>query len=131
MMGKENITTPQKRYFDKMMETYTVMVCQVITDYQTRKFGISTPIVFKKGLLRKFGLSADLARKIVEGQVTDISTMILALDAMENILFLYDPAVKLQGRIAQLKKRNYFYKRYVINMDFEKPIFQRNRVYDK
>ena len=96
----------------------------MITNYQAEKFAAPTPIVMKKELLRKFRVSADLARKIVDGPITDTSTMMMVLDIMENILNLYDPGNLLPGREAQLKRKLYFFRKYVIDLDMEKPIVQ-------
>lgn len=124
MIGREIISTSKKQYFDSVLDSYKSMVCQVITNYQTEKFSAPTPIVMKKELMRKFRVSADLARKIVDGPITDTSTMMMVLDVMENILNLYDPGNLLPGREAQLKRKLYFFRKYVIDLDMEKPIVQ-------
>ena len=103
----------------------------MITNYQAEKFGTPTPIVMKKELLRKFRVSADLARKIVDGPITDTSTMMVVLDIMENILNLYDPGYLLPGREAQLKRKFYFFRKYVIDLDMEKPIVQNGTAKEK
>ena len=119
MNGRENYSTSKKQYFDSVLDSYKSMVCQVITNYQTEKFSAPTPIVMKKELMRKFRVSADLARKIVDGP-----TMMMVLDVMENIPNLYDPGYLLPGREAQLKRKFYFFRKYVIDLDMEKPIVQ-------
>ena len=124
MHVRENFSSSKKQYFDSVLDTYKTMVCQAITNYQAEKFGTPTPIVMKKELLRKFRVSADLARKIVDGSLTDTSTMMMALDIMENILSLYDPGWQLPDREAQFKRKLYFYRKYVVDMDMEKPIVQ-------
>ncbi|MBR6990351.1 MAG: hypothetical protein IKH95_11035 [Bacteroidaceae bacterium] len=124
MHVRENFSSSKKQYFDSVLDTYKTMVCQAITNYQAEKFGTPTPIVMKKELLRKFRVSADLARKIVDGPLTDTSTMMIALDIMENILSLYDPGWQLPDREAQFKRKLYFYRKYVVDLDMEKPIVQ-------
>ena len=124
MHVRENFSSSKKQYFDSVLDTYKTMVCQAITNYQAEKFGTPTPIVMKKELLRKFRVSADLARKIVDGPLTDTSTMMVVLDIMENILNLYDPGNLLPGREAQFKRKLYFFRKYVIDLDMEKPIVQ-------
>ncbi len=131
MSVRENFSSSKKQYFDSLLDTYKTMVCQVITNYQAEKFGTPTPIVMKKELLRKFRVSADLARKIVDGPLTDTSTMMMALDIMENILSLYDPGWQLPDREAQFKRKLYFYRKYVVDMDMEKPIVQNGTAKDK
>ena len=131
MSARENFSTSKKQYFDFVLDTYKTMVCQAITNYQAEKFGTPTPIVMKKELLRKFRVSADLARKIVDGPLTDTSTMMIALDIMENILSLYDPGWQLPDREAQFKRKLYFYRKYVVDMDMEKPIVQNSTAKDK
>jgi len=122
----ENHRTPKKRYFDSVLDDYKTMVCQVISDYQAWRFGVTTPIILKKELMRNFGISADLARKIVDGPIRETSTMMMALDVMENILTLYDPANQFPSHEAQIKRKNYFYKRYVATVDMDKPIVQKD-----
>lgn len=124
MLVRDNFSSSKKQYFDFVLDTYKTMVCQAITNYQAEKFGTPTPIVMKKELLRKFRVSADLARKIVDGPLTDTSTMMMALDIMENILSLYDPGWELPDREAQFKRKLYFYRKYVVDLDMEKPIVQ-------
>ena len=124
MHVRENFSSSKKQYFDSVLDTYKTMVCQAITNYQAEKFGTPTPIVMKKELLRKFRVSADLARKIVDGPITDTSTMMASLDIMENILNLYDPGWEMPDREAQFKRKLYFYRKYVVDMDMEKPIVQ-------
>lgn len=131
MHVRENFSSSKKQYFDSVLDTYKTMVCQAITNYQAEKFGTPTPIVMKKELLRKFRVSADLARKIVDGPLTDTSTMMMALDIMENILSLYDPGWQLPDREAQFKRKLYFYRKYVVDMDMEKPIVQNGTAKDK
>lgn len=131
MHVRENFSSSKKQYFDSVLDTYKTMVCQAITNYQAEKFGTLTPIVMKKELLRKFRVSADLARKIVDGPLTDTSTMMMALDIMENILSLYDPGWQLPDREAQFKRKLYFYRKYVVDMDMEKPIVQNCTAKDK
>lgn len=131
MHVRENFSSSKKQYFDSVLDTYKTMVCQAITNYQAEKFGTPTPIVMKKELLRKFRVSADLARKIVDGPLTDTSTMMMALDIMENILSLYDPGWQLPDREAQFKRKLYFYRKYVVDMDMEKPIVQNSTAKDK
>lgn len=131
MHVRENFSSSKKQYFDSVLDTYKTMVCQAITNYQAEKFGTPTPIVMKKELLRKFRVSADLARKIVDGPLTDTSTMMIALDIMENILDLYDPGWQLPDREAQFKRKLYFYRKYVVDMDMEKPIVQNSTAKDK
>ena len=124
MLVRDNFSSSKKQYFDSVLDTYKTMVCQAITNYQAEKFGTPTPIVMKKELLRKFRVSADLARKIVDGPLTDTSTMMMALDIMENILSLYDPGWQLPDREAQFKRKLYFYRKYVVDLDMEKLIVQ-------
>ena len=124
MHVRENFSSSKKQYFDSVLDTYKTMVCQAITNYQAEKFGTPTPIVMKKELLRKFRVSADLARKIVDGPITDTSTMMASLDIMENILNLYDSGWEMPDREAQFKRKLYFYRKYVVDLDMEKPIIQ-------
>lgn len=131
MHVRENFSSSKKQYFDSVLDTYKTMVCQAITNFQAEKFGTPTPIVMKKELLRKFRVSADLARKIVDGPLTDTSTMMVVLDIMENILNLYDPGNLLPGREAQFKRKLYFFRKYVIDLDMEKPIVQNSTAKDK
>ncbi len=124
MSVRDNFSSSKKQYFDFVLDTYKAMVCQAITNYQAEKFGTPTPIVMKKELLRKFRVSADLARKIVDGPITDTSTMMASLDIMENILNLYDSGWEMPDREAQFKRKLYFYRKYVVDLDMEKPIVQ-------
>lgn len=131
MHVRENFSSSKKQYFDSVLDTYKTMVCQAITNYQAEKFGTPTPIVMKKELLRKFRVSADLARKIVDGPLTDTSTMMMALDIMENILNLYDSGWEMPDREAQFKRKLYFYRKYVVDLDIEKPIVQNGTAKEK
>lgn len=131
MLVRDNFSSSKKQYFDSVLDTYKTMVCQAITNYQAEKFGTPTPIVMKKELLRKFRVSADLARKIVDGPITDTSTMMASLDIMENILNLYDPGWELPDREAQFKRKLYFYRKYVVDLDMEKPIVQNGTAKEK
>lgn len=131
MLVRDNFSSSKKQYFDFVLDTYKTMVCQAITNYQAEKFGTPTPIVMKKELLRKFRVSADLARKIVDGPITDTSTMMASLDIMENILDLYDPGWELPDREAQFKRKLYFYRKYVVDLDMEKPIVQNGTAKEK
>lgn len=131
MSVRENFSSSKKQYFDFVLDTYKTMVCQAITNYQAEKFGTPTPIVMKKELLRKFRVSADLARKIVDGPITDTSTMMASLDIMENILNLYDSGWEMPDREAQFKRKLYFYRKYVVDMDMEKPIVQNSTAKEK
>lgn len=56
--------------------------------------------------------------------------MMHTLDVMENILSLYDPSFMAEGRSALLKRKNYFFKNYVANVDMSRPIIQRSRKLD-
>lgn len=131
MHVRENFSSSKKQYFDSVLDTYKTMVCQAITNYQAEKFGTPTPIVMKKELLRKFRVSADLARKIVDGPITDTSTMMASLDIMENILNLYDSGWEMPDREAQFKRKLYFYRKYVVDLDMEKPIVQNGTAKEK
>lgn len=126
-MIKEDITTAKKRNFDKLLEDYANTICKVIQKYQKNELGCAYPVQFKKELLRHLGVSADLSRKIISGNVTGISTMMHTLDVMKNILSLYDPGFLAEDRNALLKRKNYFFKNYVANVDMSKPIIQRAR----
>lgn len=107
-MIKEDITTAKKRNFDKLLEDYVKTICAVIQNYQKNELGCAYSVQFKKELLRHLGVSADLSRKIVSGNVTGISTMMHTLDVMGNILSLYDPSFQAEGRNALLKRKNFF-----------------------
>lgn len=126
-MDREKITTTKKRAFDSILEDYAQMVCKVIQQYQKREFNTDAPVYFKKELLRHLGMSADLARKIVGGSITETNTMIHVLDVMENILSLYDPGSFVEGRKALLKRKNYFFRTYVVSVDLAKPIIQKGK----
>lgn len=122
---EENLTTSKKQYFDKLAQDYQDKIIEVIRDHHKREFQHEKPVVIKKELLRNFGMSADLARKIMEGTVTESNSMMHCLDIFENVLNLYDPARNATERGTLLKRKNYFFKRYVVGIDLLKPIVQK------
>lgn len=122
---EENLTTSKKQYFDKLAQDYQAKIIEVIREHHRREFQQEKPVVIKKELLRNFGMSADLARKIMEGTVTESNSMMHCLDIFENVLNLYDPARTASERGTLLKRKNYFFKRYVVGIDLMKPIVQK------
>lgn len=125
-----NILTTKKNTFDRILADYVKEVCQVIENYQRREFNCDSRICLKKEFLRHYGCSADLARKIISGNITETKTMIHTLDFMEDILNLYDPGIIEQGREELLTSKKSFYRKYVISLDLTKPILQKGRVSD-
>lgn len=124
-MDTDKLSSSKQIFFSQLLTDYKDMLCKVIQNYQQEKFNVCDPVILNKELLRKFCFSADLARKVIDGGVVETYTMMHILDILENMLTLYEPYLKTDGRLALIKRKNYFYKKYVVSVDLSQPIRQR------
>lgn len=122
---REPFLSQKHRCFLELSQDYQDMICAVITDFQEKQFGQSSPIQMKKELLRSLGFSPNLARMVVDKSVVGVSTMFHCLDLFEDILNLYDEEMAYPGREELLARKSAFIKKYVIRIDMKKPIVQK------
>ena len=124
-MDTDKILSPREIFYSQLLADYKSMLCKVMQNYQQEKFNVGDPVILNKELLRKFCFSADLARKVIDGGAVEPYTMMHILDVLENTLTLYEPSLQTEGRLALIKRKNYFYKKYVVSVDLSQPIKQR------
>lgn len=122
---REPFVTNKHRLFLDLSKDYQQLICNVITDYQKREFGVGTPIQMKKELLRSLGFSPNLARMVIDEDVVGVATMFHCLDLFEDILNLYDEDSLYPGRAELLERKKQFIKKYVIRVDMKRPIVQK------